>query len=112
MMPRTSESEAAREAYAAENRRVSTSGHVTFSLARPDGTHVLTTSADLGPGTTSAGKPKTPVQSTTRCIRRPHERYCGDGPGCGNSRDEADRAARAGGSDKRRYRSDSCVGIR
>src|SRR5438477_9852264 len=35
-----------------------------------------------------------------------------DGSGGGNGRDEADRAARAGGSDKRRYRSDSCVGIR
>ena len=35
----------------------------------------------------------------------------GDGPGCGNGRDEAGGAARAAGSDKRRRRSGSCVGI-
>jgi hypothetical protein len=35
----------------------------------------------------------------------------GDGPGCGNGRDEAGGAARAAGSDKRRCRSGSCVGI-
>src|SRR5262245_9154491 len=34
----------------------------------------------------------------------------GDGPGCGNGRDEAGGAARAPGSDKRRRRSGSCVG--
>src|SRR5215472_5113446 len=36
----------------------------------------------------------------------------GDGPGCGNGRDEAAGAAQAAGGDKRRHRSDSCVGIR
>ena len=36
----------------------------------------------------------------------------GDGPGCGNGRNEAGGAARAAGSYKRRRRSDSCVGIR
>src|SRR3546814_7758601 len=36
----------------------------------------------------------------------------GDGPGCGNGRDDAGGAARAAGSDKRRHRSGSCVGIR
>src|SRR6516164_6139409 len=35
----------------------------------------------------------------------------GNGPGCGNGRDEAGGAARAAGSDKRRRRSGSCVGI-
>src|SRR5947208_12316386 len=35
-----------------------------------------------------------------------------DGPGCGNGRDDAGGAARAAGSDKRRRRSGSCVGIR
>src|SRR5262244_90566 len=41
-----------------------------------------------------------------------HEGNRGNGSGCGNGRDEAGRAARAAGSDKRRHRSDSCVGIR
>src|SRR6478752_2485673 len=41
-----------------------------------------------------------------------HESDSSDGPGCGNGRDEAGGAARAAGSDKRRRRSDSCVGIR
>src|SRR6266436_1356420 len=41
-----------------------------------------------------------------------HEGDRCDGPSCGNGRDEAGRAARAAGSDKRRHRSDSCVGIR
>jgi hypothetical protein len=41
-----------------------------------------------------------------------HEGDRGDGPGCGNGRDEAGGAARAAGSDKRRRRSGSCVGIR
>src|SRR5215831_20241496 len=41
-----------------------------------------------------------------------HEGDRGDGPGCGNGRDDAGGAARAAGSDKRRHRSDSCVGIR
>ena len=41
-----------------------------------------------------------------------HEGNRGDGPGCGNGRDEAGGAARAAGSDKRRHRSGSCVGIR
>ena len=41
-----------------------------------------------------------------------HESNRGDGRGCGNSRDDAGGAARAAGSDKRRHRSDSCVGIR
>src|SRR5262245_13789654 len=41
-----------------------------------------------------------------------HEGNRCDGPGCGNGRDEAGGAARAAGSDKRRHRSDSCVGIR
>ena len=36
----------------------------------------------------------------------------GDGPGCGNGRHEAGGAARGSGSDKRRRRSGSCVGIR
>src|SRR5919201_3316299 len=35
-----------------------------------------------------------------------------DGPGCGNDRDDAGGAARAAGSDKRRRRSGSLVGIR
>jgi hypothetical protein len=35
-----------------------------------------------------------------------------DGPGCANGRDEAGGAARATGSDQRRRRSGSCVGIR
>src|SRR5262245_42459851 len=34
-----------------------------------------------------------------------------DGPGCGNGRDDAGGTARAAGSDKRRRRSGSCVGI-
>src|SRR5262249_13812888 len=41
-----------------------------------------------------------------------HEGNRGNGPGRGIGRDEADRAARAAGSDKRRHRSDSCIGIR
>ena len=41
-----------------------------------------------------------------------HESDRGDGPGRGNGRDDAGGAARAAGSDKRRHRSDSCVGIR
>src|SRR6516165_3046650 len=41
-----------------------------------------------------------------------HEGNRGNRPGCGNGRDEAGGAARAAGSDKRRHRSDSCVGIR
>src|SRR5215208_164286 len=41
-----------------------------------------------------------------------HEDDSGDGPGCGNGRDEAGGAARAPASDKRRHRSDSCIGIR
>src|SRR5262249_41420663 len=41
-----------------------------------------------------------------------HEGNRCDGPSCGNGRDEAGGAARAAGSDKRRHRSDSCVGIR
>src|SRR5262249_30485348 len=40
-----------------------------------------------------------------------HEGNRGNGSGCGNGRDEAGRAARAAGSDKRRHRSGSCVGI-
>src|SRR6476619_2942729 len=40
-----------------------------------------------------------------------HEGDRGNGPGGGNGRDEAGRAARAAGSDKRRRRSGSCVGI-
>src|SRR5262249_1705182 len=36
----------------------------------------------------------------------------GDGPGCGNGRDEVGGAPRAAGSDKRCHRSDSCIGIR
>jgi hypothetical protein len=35
----------------------------------------------------------------------------GDGPGCGDGRDDAGGAAGAAGSDKRRRRSGSCVGI-
>jgi hypothetical protein len=35
----------------------------------------------------------------------------GNGPGCGNGRDEAGSTARAAGSDKRRRRSGACVGI-
>jgi hypothetical protein len=41
-----------------------------------------------------------------------HESNRGDGPGCWNGRDETGEAARAAGSDKRRRRSGSCVGIR
>jgi NADPH:quinone reductase-like Zn-dependent oxidoreductase len=41
-----------------------------------------------------------------------HEGDRGDGPGRGNGRDDAGGAARAGTGDKRRHRSDSCVGIR
>src|SRR5262249_48082981 len=41
-----------------------------------------------------------------------HEGDCGDGSGRGTGRHEAGGAARAAGSDKRRHRSDSCVGIR
>ncbi len=40
------------------------------------------------------------------------ESDCGNGSGRGNGRDEAGGAARAAGSDKRRRRSGSCVGIR
>src|SRR5262249_47855503 len=40
-----------------------------------------------------------------------HEGDRGDGPGCGNGRDDAGGAARAAGSDKRRRRSGSCVRI-
>src|SRR5262249_19050970 len=40
-----------------------------------------------------------------------HEGDRGHGPGCGNGRDEAGGAPRAAGSDKRRRRSGSCVGI-
>jgi hypothetical protein len=40
-----------------------------------------------------------------------HEGDRGDGPGCGNGWDDAGGAARAAGSDKRRRRSGSCVGI-
>jgi hypothetical protein len=36
----------------------------------------------------------------------------GDGPGCGNGRDDAGGAARAAGSDERCRCSDLCVGIR
>jgi hypothetical protein len=36
----------------------------------------------------------------------------GNGPGRGNGRDDPGGAARAAGGDKRRHRSDSCVGIR
>src|SRR6185312_13301447 len=41
-----------------------------------------------------------------------HEGDRGNGPGHGNGRDEAGGAARPAGSDKRRRRSGSCVGIR
>ena len=41
-----------------------------------------------------------------------HEGNRGNGSGRGNGRDEAGGAARAAGSDKRRHRSGSCVGIR
>src|SRR5262249_18732659 len=41
-----------------------------------------------------------------------HEGDCGDGSGRGTGRHEAGGAARAAGSDKRRHRSGSCVGIR
>src|SRR5215831_18370899 len=40
-----------------------------------------------------------------------HEGDRGNGPGCGNGRDDSGGAARAAGSDKRRRRSGSCVGI-
>src|SRR4029450_5304070 len=39
------------------------------------------------------------------------EGYRGDGPGCGNGRDDAGGAAQAAGSDKRRRRSGSLVRI-
>src|SRR5262245_50614850 len=41
-----------------------------------------------------------------------HEGDRGNGPGCGNGRDDASGTARAAGSDKRRRRSGPCVGIR
>src|SRR5437660_8836700 len=41
-----------------------------------------------------------------------HESNRGDGRGCGNGRDDAGGAARSADGDKRRHRSDSCVGIR
>ena len=48
----------------------------------------------------------------TRHSKVPDEGDCGDGRGRGNGRDDAGGAAQAAGSDKRRHRSDSCVGIR
>ena len=52
------------------------------------------------------------VQARTGYREVPDEGDCGDGSGCGNGRDDAGGAARAAGSDKRRHRSGSCVGIR
>ena len=51
------------------------------------------------------------VQANTRHKETVGEGDRGDGPGCGNGRDDAGGAARAAGSDKRRRRSGSCVGI-
>ena len=51
------------------------------------------------------------VQANTRHKETVDEGNRGDGPGCGNGRDDAGGAARAAGSDKRRRRSGSCVGI-
>src|SRR4051794_41047039 len=50
--------------------------------------------------------------TTSRTSEVDDEGDRGNGPGCGNGGDEADGAARAAGSDKRRRRSGSCVGIR
>src|SRR5438132_5597920 len=52
------------------------------------------------------------VQARTRHRETDDEGNRCDGAGCGNGRDEAGGAARAAGSDRRRHRSDSCVGIR
>src|SRR5215467_1928351 len=51
------------------------------------------------------------VQARTRHGEAYDEGDRGDGPSCGNGRDEAGGTARAAGSDKRRRRSGSCVGI-
>src|SRR6185312_16703358 len=55
---------------------------------------------------TSTARPSGPTQGGD------DEGNRGNGPSCGNGRDEAGRAAGAAGSDKRCHRSDSCVGIR
>ena len=52
------------------------------------------------------------VQVHTTHKEADDESDSGDGPSCGNGRDEAGGAARATGSDKRPRRSGSCVGIR
>src|SRR5690349_13085178 len=52
------------------------------------------------------------VQARPRHGEAKDEGDRGDGPDCGNGRDEAGGAARAAGSDKRRRRSGSYVGIR
>src|SRR5436190_1259638 len=65
------------------------------------------------PTTTSSGRRgshRTPRQTTHEELD--DEGDSGNGPGCGNGRDDASGAARAASSDKRRRRSGSCVGIR
>jgi hypothetical protein len=52
------------------------------------------------------------VQARTRHREAGDEGNRGDGPGCGNGRDDAGGAARAASSDKRRRRAGSSVGIR
>ncbi|WP_198167403.1 hypothetical protein [Microbispora sp. ATCC PTA-5024] len=45
-----------------------------------------------------------PIEETTDRGDDSHESDRGDGPGCGNGRDDAGGAARAAGSDQRRRR--------
>src|SRR5215472_12532605 len=68
-------------------------------------------------GTQEVGHPERKREIAVARSKRSHKEVddegnrC-DGPGCANGRDEVGGAARAAGSDKRRRRSGSCVGIR
>src|SRR5262245_20437299 len=64
------------------------------------------------PSATRAYRCKISTKQTNDRGDNSHEGNRGNGSGRGNGRDEAGGAARAAGSDKRRRRSGSCVGIR
>jgi len=87
-------------------------------LAFPEQRSDIVFTAGLSPASTAAaGYPREPrtnmsPKATHDQGDNSHEGNRCDRPGGGNGRDEAGRTARAAGSDKRRYRSDSCVGIR